>query len=180
MTRACLRGRVLLACGLLSCGTPAGSTTGPHAGRTVPLPAAAEPIAVDHVALQKAVQRSPGRLVLVNVWATWCAACVQELPDLIRLERDYASRGLDVLFLSVDPPSQRAAAARHLASLGATGPHYVKAGPDEPFMRGIDAEWRGVLPATVLFDRDLEQIAFWEGPVDYATIRAVLDTVHWP
>lgn len=41
-----------------------------------------------------------GRVVLVNLWATWCPPCRKEMPDLDRLQRDYAERGLVVVTLS--------------------------------------------------------------------------------
>ena len=41
-----------------------------------------------------------GRVVLVNLWATWCAPCLRELPDLARLQQRYESLGLTVLTLS--------------------------------------------------------------------------------
>lgn len=45
----------------------------------------------------------PGeQLTLLNLWATWCGPCRQEFPDLEALRRDYASRGLRVLAVSVD------------------------------------------------------------------------------
>jgi cytochrome c biogenesis protein CcmG, thiol:disulfide interchange protein DsbE len=43
-----------------------------------------------------------GRVVLVNVWATWCAPCRAEMPALRQLAEAYASDGLVVLGLSVD------------------------------------------------------------------------------
>ena len=41
-----------------------------------------------------------GRVVLVNVWATWCPPCLHEMADLDRLQRSYADQGLVVLHLS--------------------------------------------------------------------------------
>jgi thiol-disulfide isomerase/thioredoxin len=41
-----------------------------------------------------------GRVVLLNLWATWCAPCVQELPELTRLQQVYGERGLIVITLS--------------------------------------------------------------------------------
>ena len=41
-----------------------------------------------------------GKVVLLNLWATWCAPCVQELPDLARLQRVYGERDLIVITLS--------------------------------------------------------------------------------
>jgi len=46
-----------------------------------------------------------GNVVLVNLWATWCAPCRHELPELNRLQRDYAGRGLVVVTVSNEEPA---------------------------------------------------------------------------
>lgn len=43
-----------------------------------------------------------GRVVLINVWATWCSPCRSEMPTLNAFYRRYHSRGLDLLGLSID------------------------------------------------------------------------------
>ncbi|HTO92261.1 MAG TPA: TlpA disulfide reductase family protein [Candidatus Sulfotelmatobacter sp.] len=43
-----------------------------------------------------------GRVVVLNLWATWCNPCRAELPEIARLQRDYASRGLVVLTVSTE------------------------------------------------------------------------------
>lgn len=48
------------------------------------------------------VRVGAGAPVLVNLWATWCPSCREELADLAAIERAYASRGLKVLAVSVD------------------------------------------------------------------------------
>ena len=47
-----------------------------------------------------------GPLTLVNVWATWCTSCREEMQDLAALHRDYAPRGLRVVAVSVDAGSE--------------------------------------------------------------------------
>jgi len=44
-----------------------------------------------------------GKVVLVNFWATWCPPCRKEIPDLIRLQREYRSRGLQVIGVTYPP-----------------------------------------------------------------------------
>lgn len=40
------------------------------------------------------------KVVVVNIWATWCGPCRQEMPDLVKLSKEYKSRGLVVLGLA--------------------------------------------------------------------------------
>ena len=47
-----------------------------------------------------------GPLTLVNVWATWCTSCKEEMQDLAAIHRDYATRGLRVVAVSVDAGSE--------------------------------------------------------------------------
>jgi thiol-disulfide isomerase/thioredoxin len=44
-----------------------------------------------------------GKVVLVNFWATWCPPCRTEIPDLIRWQRKYRSRGLQVVGVTYPP-----------------------------------------------------------------------------
>jgi thiol-disulfide isomerase/thioredoxin len=48
------------------------------------------------------VRVGSGQPVLLNVWATWCTSCREEMADLAALEREYASHGVRVLAVSVD------------------------------------------------------------------------------
>ena len=41
-----------------------------------------------------------GKVVLVNFWATWCAPCLAEMPELEKLQREYKKRGLQIVGVS--------------------------------------------------------------------------------
>jgi len=49
-----------------------------------------------------------GKVVLVNFWATWCDPCKKEIPWLIKLNDNYASRGLVILGVSMDDDGRKA------------------------------------------------------------------------
>lgn len=46
----------------------------------------------------------PGKWLLVNFWATWCAPCMHEIPALIAAQSQYEKRGLQVLGIAMDDP----------------------------------------------------------------------------
>ncbi len=45
-----------------------------------------------------------GRIVVLNIWATWCPPCRREMPDLDKLEKTFANSGLSVIALSDEDP----------------------------------------------------------------------------
>jgi thiol-disulfide isomerase/thioredoxin len=54
-----------------------------------------------------------GKVVLLNFWATWCAPCRAEMPDLVKLQNEYRSKGLQIVGMTY--PDYRRAAVGHLA-----------------------------------------------------------------
>jgi thiol-disulfide isomerase/thioredoxin len=43
-----------------------------------------------------------GKVVLLNFWATWCPPCIEEIPELINLQKTYGAQGLQVIGVAVD------------------------------------------------------------------------------
>ncbi len=63
----------------------------------------APPISLTTLTGERIALRSlRGRPLLVNFWATTCPACLEEIPQLIALHRDYAARGLQIIGISMD------------------------------------------------------------------------------
>ena len=44
-----------------------------------------------------------GKVVMINFWATWCPPCRAEMPDLVRLQREYGKKGLQVIGITYPP-----------------------------------------------------------------------------
>lgn len=45
-----------------------------------------------------------GKVLIVNLWATWCGPCRTETPELVRLYKEYQDQGLEVIALSTEDP----------------------------------------------------------------------------
>ena len=45
-----------------------------------------------------------GKVLLVNLWATWCGPCRMEIPELIKLHKEFQSRGVEMIGLSTEDP----------------------------------------------------------------------------
>jgi len=52
----------------------------------------------------RALSDYKGQVILINIWATWCAPCRVEMPSIEELHRAYAPRGLKVVAVSIDDP----------------------------------------------------------------------------
>ncbi|MBS0654557.1 MAG: TlpA family protein disulfide reductase [Verrucomicrobia bacterium] len=111
---------------------------------------------------------APGaKVVLVNMWATWCLPCRKEMPDIVKLAHSYQDKGLRVLLVSNDDASQLDAVKKFLTECGADFPTYIKAEKDDAFINQVDPKWSGALPATFIYDSSGRLIDYWEGAKSY-------------
>ncbi|HXT14504.1 MAG TPA: TlpA disulfide reductase family protein [Gemmatimonadaceae bacterium] len=65
------------------------------------------------------------KVVLLNVWATWCGPCIQEIPSLEKLYKEYGPKGLQLVAVSIDgspgyPKVSEDSIARFARNLGVT------------------------------------------------------------
>jgi len=92
------------------------------------------------------------RPLLVNFWATWCDPCREEFPDLVKIDADYRSKGLDFVAISLDDVADmKTTVPRFLRSQNARMPVYLLDVSDpETIIQMVDTTWQGDMPATFL------------------------------
>jgi peroxiredoxin len=153
---------VLLACR----GDDRGTARPPEIGKPVPAYRAVS-LTGDSVSLTEA----RGRVVLLNVWATWCHPCREEIPILQALHEQYASRGLELVGVSVDARGEEDTIREFANDFRMTYPLWLD--PDER----VQSTFLAIgVPATFLIDRN--GVLRWRhvGPVranDSTLVRAL-------
>jgi len=114
---------------------------------------------------KRALAEFQGKVVLLNVWATWCAPCREEMPALDRLQQKLGGPGFEVLALSIDSGGAEAV-KRFYDEIGIRSlAIYV-----DPSMRATAALGAVGVPTTLLLDAQGREIgrragpAQWDGP----------------
>jgi len=103
-----------------------------------------------------------GRVVLLNLWATWCAPCRKEMPALARLQKELGSPKFEVVALAVDRAGAEAA-RKFLASIEARELNlYI----DATTRAGTALKAIG-MPTTLLIDRQGREVGRLTGPAEW-------------
>jgi peroxiredoxin len=112
------------------------------------------------------------KLVVLNFWATWCQPCALEMPTLEALWREYRTRGLVVLGVSVDRGAPRALIEPYVRNATLTFPILL-----DPALQ-TSAAWRVTgLPATFLVRPGGEVVGIAIGPREWNSgpMRALVE-----
>jgi peroxiredoxin len=114
-------------------------------------PVTLEPIDIDAVAKLARNDDGTKKLLVVNLWATWCGPCVAELPEFVTMNRMYRRRPFRLITISLDDPAKRDEALRVLKENHVSATNYVLGSPDrDKFAEVLDREWPGPIPYTLV------------------------------
>ena len=116
-----------------------------------------------------------GKVVVVNLWAMWCAPCRTEMPTLARLDEAYPDSELMVLPINVDATEDGLADARSFIDVHEPLPLYS----DMRFQLPFELPGEGKMPQTVMLDRQGRIRAYFSGEADWASpeARALMDAL---
>ena len=109
-----------------------------------------------------------GRVVVMNLWATWCAPCKAEMPTLAKLQAAYATQPVTVLPISVDRDSDLNLVNEEMA---ANPPLKTYRDPSYKLSFALEPKAAGY-PTTVIYDRQGRERARMAGPADWSSPEA--------
>ncbi|HEX4794711.1 MAG TPA: redoxin domain-containing protein [Humisphaera sp.] len=106
---------------------------------------------VDAAGVKKIAANQSENLRLVNIWATWCGPCVEEIPDLVAMKRMYGKRDFEVVTISMDEIEDKAKALKFLQNLHVAETNYIFNGEQkDALVNALDPKWEGPVPHTML------------------------------
>jgi thiol-disulfide isomerase/thioredoxin len=157
-------------------------TAKPKTERTAAQNANLPPVTrVDFAGLQALLKREPeaNRPLLINFWATWCTPCVEEFPELVKIDQEFRPRGLDFVTISLDDLAEiNREVPKFLAQMKAEMPAYLLKTSDEDAAIALVApDWKGGLPFTILLDATGKTAYSRMGVVKPDILRAELEKV---
>lgn len=123
----------------------------------------------DENGLQRSLSDFRGRVVLVNLWATWCAPCVEEMPTLGALQENFKDRDFVVVAISIDRADVRPKAQETLGRLSGDRLRFFQ-DPSAAIAYKVKTTY-GV-PISILYDRSGREIARYSGAADWSSPQA--------
>jgi peroxiredoxin len=106
---------------------------------------------INEAGVARLAKNNGDKLLLINVWATWCGPCVAELPELVTMNRMYRKRDFQLVTLSMDDPGTKDAALKVLREQHVAATNYIVNIRDrDKFAELLDKDWPGPLPHTMV------------------------------
>lgn len=133
---------------------------------------------IDAAGKERTLADFRGKVVLVNLWATWCTPCKAEMPTLAALAADTDPSKLVVAAISVDNAERGADAKAFIDSFNQKNfPFYQDASSAIVFAAAAEG-----MPTSILYDREGKEIARLAGAADWnsADARAFLEAAQIP
>lgn len=124
--------------------------------------------------LKTLLEKNDGKTYVINFWATWCAPCVKELPAFEKINKEYATKNVTVVLVSLDFPKQVAKRLIPFINKKKLQSKVVLLNDiNENFwIKAIDSSWSGAIPATIIYNG--KDRKFYEQSFDYDQLEREL------
>ena len=144
-----------------------------------PLP---EVRAVNTAELGEVLEKTLGKVTVLNFWATWCVPCVKEMPDFVTLYNESDPEQVALVSLSIDDAAEVTGAIPEFQRTHKMPfPIYVlNERDDEALEKALRGKFSGMIPATFVYDKTGALVKMVEGPATLAELREILKPLLTP
>lgn len=116
---------------------------------------------------EQSLSQFKGRIVILNFWATFCLPCREEMPDLAKIQNEYAALGVQVIGASTDEVSDRPKILKFIKETKVNFPIWMGATTADMSRFGLG----GALPGTVVIDKTGKIVKVISGVVKAESLR---------
>ncbi len=139
---------------------------------------AKEPVALETVdveAVKKLVRNDTRKLLLINVWATWCGPCLRELPELETMNRMYRNGNFELVTICADAMAQKEKALGILKERQVATRNYIMDQENnDALSAALDSEWPGGFPYSILVAPGGKIVQRQMGEIDGIKLKKVI------
>ncbi len=116
---------------------------------------------IDKVKLEKFIKNRKGKILLLNIWASWCLPCKREFPDLVKLAEKYKNAPVEIVGLSVDDREDlKTEVIPFLQSNNVNFKIYIQNFRKLDELIDFFPGWEGAIPLTLIYDKKGNQKKF--------------------
>jgi thiol-disulfide isomerase/thioredoxin len=108
--------------------------------------------------------------VVLNFWGTWCPPCRREIPDLVRLYKEYEPKGIEMIGFAVKDVPMKAQLFANEANMG-----WVMLMANDKVLN--DYNIVNGIPTTIFLDKNGREMTRFIGPRDYETFKQAFEAI---
>lgn len=128
-------------------------------------------------ALETLMNTKQDKIVIVNLWATFCKPCVEEIPSFVAFAKSHSD--VDMFFVSLDlKDAFPKTVNKYIRKLGMVGTNlWLDETDADYFVPKIDNDWSGALPATLIMNKNNGIKIFIDGEMTEKEILSAYNAV---
>jgi thiol-disulfide isomerase/thioredoxin len=119
---------------------------------------------------EQALAQWKGKVLIVNFWATWCVPCREEMPEFVKLQKEFGDRGVQFVGIAVDDPAK---VKQFSIELGLNYPALIGGYGAVELSRSLGNSV-GALPFTLVLDRAGSVSRTQLGPIKTTDLRDII------
>jgi peroxiredoxin len=128
--------------------------------------------AIDEAGVAKLAKNETDKLLVINVWATWCGPCVAELPEFVTMNRMYRKRGFQMITINMDEPEDKDTALKTLRENHVAATNYISTITNrDKLAELLDPQWEGPIPYTLVIAPGGKVLYRKGGPLEPLAVR---------